>query len=487
MSEPRTLSLIDDLRRKPTEVSWLEFKENLSDPERIGKLISALSNVARLDDQQFAYVVWGVKDDDHTVVGTDFDSNSCIQQQPLEFWLANRLRPSINFSFREVVHPQGRLVLLEIPAATSAPVEFSRTAYIRIGSATPCLSDYPGRLQALWTKIRPYVWESGIATQFITSDEVLERLDYVSYFDLIGQPLPDNRASIFERMRAEQLIQVDVGGQWSITNLGAILFAKNLEAFNSQIARKAIRFVSYDGTSRADTVIRRQDFLQGYACGFERLVTFIKATLPSNEHVGLAFREEQPLFPDIALRELIANALIHQDMTITGSGPQIELFKDRIEITNPGIPLVTPERFIDSPPRSRNEALAALMRRMRLCEEQGTGIDKVITAVELYQLPPPAFLVEDQVQDGAFRAILYAPRKFGQMTRDERIRACYQHAVLKYISNDKMQNNSLRKRFGIEEGNASQVSQVITQALAQGLIRPADPSRPRAAYIPYWA
>jgi hypothetical protein len=90
-------------------------------------------------------------------------------------------------------------------------------------------------------------------------------------------------------------------------------------------------------------------------------------------------------------------------------------------------------------------------------------------------------------QGGAFKVTLYAPRKFAQMTREERIRACYQHAVLKYVSGEKMQNSSLRKRLGIEEGNASQVSQVINQALQQKLIRPADPERPRSAYIPFWA
>jgi len=141
--------------------------------------------------------------------------------------------------------------------------------------------------------------------------------------------------------------------------------------------------VSYNGTNRAATVTHRQDGKRGYASGFKGLVDYIAGLLPRNEHIGNAFREESPVFPSIALRELIANALIHQDMTITGAGPLIELFTDRLEITNPGKPLVNPDRFIDSPPRSRNEALAALMRRMRLCEEQGTGIDKVIAAVEL--------------------------------------------------------------------------------------------------------
>lgn len=170
-------------------------------------------------------------------------------------------------------------------------------------------------------------------------------------------------------------------------------------------------------------------------------------------------------------------------MTITGAGPLIELFKDRLEITNPGQPLVKPDRFLDSPPRSRNEALASLMRRMKLCEEQGTGIDKVLASAELHQLPPPDFREEDH----AVRSTLFAPRRFADMTQDERVRACYQHASLKQVSGDRMTNATLRERFGIAEHNASQASGVIRLALDSGLIRAADPEHPRAGYVPYWA
>jgi predicted HTH transcriptional regulator len=170
-------------------------------------------------------------------------------------------------------------------------------------------------------------------------------------------------------------------------------------------------------------------------------------------------------------------------MTITGAGPLIEMFKDRLEITNPGQPLVKPERFLDSPPRSRNEALASLMRRMRMCEEQGTGIDKVIVSVELHQLPPPDFRAEGD----AVRVVLFAPRRFADMTQEERIRACYQHAALKYVSGQRMKNSTLCERFGIDPQNAAQASVVIRQALETGLIRAADPEHPRAGYVPFWA
>jgi predicted HTH transcriptional regulator len=483
-SGTRLTVLIDDLRALAAEQPCVEFKQNNADPAMIGKLISALSNAARLADQPFSYVLWGVHDADHSVTGTTFDPSSQMEQrQPLELWLAQRLQPDIAFCFRPIENYHGkRLVLLEIPAAAPMPVEFDRTAYIRIGSATPRLSEHPERLRALWAKLQPYAWEAGIAAQFLTGDEVLAKLDYARYFDMTAQPLPDNRIGIFDKLAAERLIQSDVGGHWNITNLGAILFAKRLSDFPA-IARKAIRFVAYSGQSRADTVTHRQDVNKGYTIGFQELIGYIDGLLPQNEHIVKAFRVDQPLYPAIAIRELVANALIHQDMTITGAGPLIELFKDRLEITNPGQPLVSPDRFLDSPPRSRNEALAALMRRMRLCEEQGTGIDKVLVSIEFNQLPPPDFRSEGE----AVRAVLFAPRRFADMTQEERMRACFQHAGLKYVSGQKMTNSTLRERFGISTQNAAQASAVIRHTLAKGLIRSSDPEHPRTGYIPFWA
>jgi ATP-dependent DNA helicase RecG len=406
-----------------------------------------------------------------------------VGDQVFQLWLAQRLQPSIAFSFRVADHPDGRVVILEIPATTSAPVTFNNIAYIRIGNATPKLTDYPERYQKLIEGLRPFSWEHGIARQYASGDEVLELLDYAQYFRLMQQPLPDNRVGIFEKLEADRLINRDVGGKWNITNLGAILFAADLEKFESALARKAVRFVAYGGKNRAATVTHRRDGKLGYATGFKGLVRYINDLLPKNEHIGEALREEHSLFPELAIRELVANALIHQDMTVSGAGPQIEMFEDRIEITNPGRPLVLPDRMIDMPPRSRNEALASLMRRMKMCEEQGSGLDKVIEAVELFQLPPPLL----REGDASMQVILYGPRTFADMTLVERARACYQHAVLKFLSGDRMKNSTLCTRFGIDPKNAAQASAVIKKALEDELIKPADPEHPRAGYVPNWA
>ena len=480
----RDIALIDDLRKQSSETALVEFKKDNVDPKVVGKLCSALSNSARIEQHDFAYVLWGIDDESHDVLGTKFDPDSnTVGNQVFQLWLAQRLQPSISFSFKKVDHPDGFVVILEIPAATNAPVEFEGTAFVRIGSATPKLADYPDRFQKLITHLRPFTWEKGIAKSFQEKASVLELLDYSVYFRLTGQNLPSDHSGIFERMEADQLVKQDVGGRWSITNLGAILFAYDLAQFDPSIARKAIRFVAYEGKNKATKVTHRQDGRKGYAAGFEGLVEFINNLLPQNEHIGAAFRVEQRLYPEIAIRELIANALIHQDMTISGSGPQVELFEDRLEITNPGQPLIVPDRMIDLPPRSRNEALAGLMRRMKLCEEQGSGLDKVIASVELFQLPAPKLYADEQ----SMQVVLYAPRSFADMTVDERVRACFQHSIMKYLSGERMKNASLCERLGIESKNAAQASKVIKATTSQQLIKVADPEHPRAGYVPWWA
>ena len=231
------------------------------------------------------------------------------------------------------------------------------------------------------------------------------------------QPLPDNRQAILKRLTTEGIIQICNNGKFNISNVGAVLFAKNLDEF-PRLARKALRVIVYQGNNRVET-IREQLGTKGYAAGFEGAIAYINDQLPQNEQIGQALRKEVRMFPEIAIRELVANALIHQDFNVTGAGPMVELFSDRMEISNPGVPLIDTLRFIDEPPRSRNDGVAAFMRRMNICEERGSGIDKVIFHVEVFQLPPPDF----RVTEASTVAILLGPRTFAQMNREERTRA----------------------------------------------------------------
>jgi predicted HTH transcriptional regulator len=189
--------------------------------------------------------------------------------------------------------------------------------------------------------------------------------------------------------------------------------------------------------------------------------------------------------PEIAVREFVVNALIHQDLTMSGHGPVIEIYDDRIRITNPGKPLVDPNRFIDAPPRSRNEELAGFMRRLRFYEGRGSGVDRAIDAIEKASLTPPLF----QVVEDTTVVTIYAAKSFAAMSKDDRIRACYQHASLRFEAGMPMSNQSLRDRFGLTQAQYPQVSLVISDAKDAGLIKPQDESQANrvARYLPFWA
>jgi ATP-dependent DNA helicase RecG len=207
--------------------------------------------------------------------------------------------------------------------------------------------------------------------------------------------------------------------------------------------------------------------------------------LPQSEVIMDGVRMDNRAFPELAVRELVANALIHQDLSISGTGPMVELFDDRLEVTNPGVPLLDPLRFIDSAPRSRNEHIGRAMRNHGICEERGSGWDKVAFEVEYHQLPPPSV----EVSGESTRVSLFAPRPLSEMDRPERVRAVYQHACLCWVSHQHTTNASVRKRFGIDKRNSAQASRIIREAVEERLIVAHDPSvGPRSLrYVPFWA
>lgn len=390
------LSLLKELLRLPNETEWVEFKKDNDKPELIGEYIAALANSAALLGKQSGYLIWGVDDVTQTVVGTEFKPSSARNgQQELESWLLQKTEPKIHFRFHEFVNEDGLSVaIMEVPAATHRPVKFGGTEFIRVGSYKKKLAEFPEKERELWRVFDRVPFEEQLAVENVNADEVLRLLDYPAYFELMNLPLPDGRDAILAALDDDNMIQRNDAGMWCITNLGAVLFARQLREFR-HLARKSVRLIHYKGNSKLQTV-KEIDVSKGYAIGYEGLIEFLTALLPSNEEIGKAFRRDVPMYPELAIRELVANAIIHQDFSLTGTGPMIELFETRLEITNPGIPLMDTQRFLDTPPRSRNEALASFMRRIGICEERGSGVDKVVAQTEAYQLPAPLFERTDE-------------------------------------------------------------------------------------------
>ena len=477
-------SLVRELCRLFDETEWVEFKVGNEQPDAIGEYISALANSAAYSGKVHAYLLWGVEDQNHDIVGTDFRPlQAKIGNEELESWLLRLINPKVNFRFFEIEIEEKCVVMLEVGAAFHHPVQFKNIEFIRVGSYKKKLKDFPEKERELWRLFDRKPFEKEIAAEHVSSDEVLKLLDYPAYFDLLQLSLPESREGILKALQADGLIDKGNAGKWDITNMGAILFARRLSDF-TRLKHKAARVILYRGETKLETV-REQEGGRGYACGFEGLIGFVQNLLPSNEVMGQALRKTVPMFPELAVRELIANAIIHQDFHISGTAPMIEMFANRMEITNPGLPLVKTDRFLDSPPKSRNEGIASFMRRIGVCEERGSGVDKVVIQTEIYQLPAPVF----ETTDEHTRAILFSHKELKEMDKADKIRACYMHAGLRYIQRDFMTNSTLRERFGIEGKNSAIASRIIKETLEAEMVYPFDPkaSRKFMKYIPWWA
>ena len=188
--------LVRELCKLPAENEWVEFKKNKAESEEIGEYLSALANSAALCGKAFAYLVWGVENENHALVGTHFEPSVVkVGNEELENWLLRLLSPKIAFRFYSVDVDGHSIVLLEIGRAFRHPVRFQGQEFIRVGSYKKKLKDFPEKERELWRIFDQTPFESMIAASDQTSDGVLKLLDYPAYFELLGRPLPEDRKS----------------------------------------------------------------------------------------------------------------------------------------------------------------------------------------------------------------------------------------------------------------------------------------------------
>ncbi len=462
---------IDVWRSLPSEHQRLEFKEAKTqyDNNKLFKYCVALAN------EGGGHLLLGIKDKPpRPVVGTAAFNN------PIE--MADILFQKLGFrvDIEEVTHPDGRVLVFQIPSRPHGTAYHLDGAYLmRSGESLVPMSE--DQLRQIFAEGGPD-WSEEHSKSDLTRTQVVELLDTQTYFELLKSPYPSNRSAVVDRLLRDRLID-EIDGSYAIRRIGALLLAKSLSNF-PELGRKAPRVVVYTGTSKLETKLD-QVGTKGYAVGFQGLVNFIIAQLPQNEVIEGAIREERKLVPPVIIRELVANALIHQDFSIGGASVMVEVYANRIEISSPGEPLVPVERFIDGY-QSRNERLADLMRRMGICEEKSSGIDRVITAAEVFQLQAPDFRA-DYLRTSV---LIAGPMEFTKMNRDDRRRACYQHCVLKWVLSEPMTNASLRDRFRLKESQSTTASQVISATIEAGMIKPDEKiggSRKYARYLPHWA
>lgn len=479
------VELVKQLIGHVSETQTIEFKDSNARFEMIGRDIAALANSAIVEGQDYAYMVWGVEDSTHAIIGTSFDPLTAKRgNQELEIWLRVKLSSNAEFRFLSVDVDGKHVVVLRIWPAVGYPVSFDNVEYIRSGTSTQPLQKNSQREQRLWDLTRSGAFEDQIALRWLSRDEVLHKIDWARYFTQTGIPVPEGGSSILHYLVTDNIVKTLDSGQYAVTNLGALLFAANMDDFET-VSRKAIRIIRYSGKDRI-AATRSKIFLRGYA-DIDGVMDYIQALLPEQEVIDKGLRVTMNGYPELAIRELVGNMLIHQDLTIRGGGPLVEVFDDRVEFSNPGASLIQVPRLVNDPPQSRNPRLAKLARRLHICEEAGSGWDKIIRSCELMQLPAPE-IQESRGDAPSMRVRLMPRRSYRDLTVDERLQACYWHACLQYANGNALTNASLRERFGLSTSSSSQISRLIADAISDRLIRPvdADAANKKMRYIPAW-
>lgn len=488
MGEAGQMELVYSLVGFPTETEWIEFKSSNSDPERIGRDISALANSAAYLGRNYAYKVWGVDDRTRGLVGTSFNplTKKAKGNQDLLVWLKTFLSQNASYEFETAESGGLSFVVLKIRAASGQPVYFDGAAYIREGSSTTKLAVGSAKEAELWRRLQTSSFEELPAEKDATPAEVADLLDVDAYFDLLQVRRPSDLASAIRALCEQELVKPQDNGRYAVTNLGALLVAKRLTEFR-HLARRQIRVVRFDGDSNFD-IIDDISFDKGYALALPEAERHIMAITPAREVSEGAFRRIRTAYPRRAVRELLSNMVIHQDLSDGTAGPTVWVYESRLEFTNPGATLVPVERMLNAQPITRNAALVRCMRQMDLCEEGGTGWDLVVAACESMRMPAPKVRSEDGL---GTRVTLYGGRAYDRMTKAERKDAVYWHACLMYAQDHPMGNQSLRVRFGLDESKASSVamSRLIRECCDAGLIKEEDETAgpKNRRYVPAWA
>ncbi len=471
----------------------LEWKEKYSKKEE--RWADHLSAFANLDGG--GCIVFGIEDSG-AIVGVQADQARQIEEN-LRKTGDLSVAPPVTIEAQAVPWDDGKaLLFVHVREGVTRPVRTrerstltdDKKVCVRRGASTVEAS--VSEIRQMMMANRPLQWEQLRATKRLSLSDVEHLLDFETLCDLLQKPRP-SREALPQWLANERLIDLTDNGAF-ITNFGAIAAARDLTDFDP-LDRKALRIIHYQGLNKGDDTKEEIIIREGYAISFEDTLRKLMKILQTKEEIRGGIRREVHAFPELAVRELLANTLIHQDFHLTGTGPQIEIFDNRVEFYNPGGPVsgVAPDRLIDTGPRSRNEVLARKFREYRLCEERGTGFQKVIKSLEPSGAPP---LLGDSYPPVAFRThhetfrvILYREKPFSELTLDERVEACFQHAVLKHASSAVLTNTTLRERFRLSARKGNDVTNTIGEAVKRGRIKRVNPGEgPKSAkYVPYWA
>jgi ATP-dependent DNA helicase RecG len=400
------IRIIDELRIKPKEEEWFEFKKNKNlSGQDIGEYISALSNSAGLVNQPFGYLIWGISDKNHEIVGTTINLKEKKEGNvELEFWLNLNLNPKINFSIHQFEYkPDTKIALIKINAPNSQPVKFKGIAYIRIDSNKTELKNYPERERLLWN------------LNFDWSSQICEN---VSIEDLDKIALKIAKTNF--RQRSENKLFYDEIENWETS----IFLDKAKLTLNSKITRTALLLLGNEHSKHHlysdlniiwvfvdEKGIKRYSelFEPPFLLATDKVINKIRnekiRILPRNSSIPL----EKYKYDNWIIREALNNCIAHQDYTKESRIIVTEKL-DELRFFNAGTFFQGAiEDYILSdftPPKYRNPFLVNAMVNLGMIETIGSGIKKMFSLQREHFLPLPDYSLTENVELKIYGSII---------------------------------------------------------------------------------
>lgn len=398
MNQQELIALVDRLRGLPRETEWLEFKHNNVDSQEIGEYLSALSNEAALLNQPRGYLIFGIEDASHAVVGTRFDPYTAKAKgnQDLLPWLAAHLQPNPGIEPHCFDHPDGRVALVAVGPARGRPVEFHGQGYCRAGTSKTKLANHPEKARRLWSQ--GVDWSAAICEGASLADLDPEAIAKAREQFQIKHPNQAQELTTWDDrtfLNKARLLR-----QGAVTHTAVLLLGRSEAATLLSPAVAKVSWILKDaGNHELDYAHIGPPFLLAGDHLLQRLRNLTVRALPS----GTLFPQELSQYDPWVLREALHNAIAHQDYLRHGRITVVE-FPDRVLITNVGDFLPGTIRTVieqDAPQELyRNPMLADAMVELNLIDTQGGGIKRMFETQRRRSFPLPDYdlSASDRVQ-----------------------------------------------------------------------------------------
>ncbi|MDR2215951.1 MAG: helix-turn-helix domain-containing protein [Nevskiaceae bacterium] len=378
---------LQELLRRP-ESKTLEFKRDLSSPKPLLRTLVAFANSAG------GQLVIGVTDGDRRVLGV---ASPLDMERHVANLIADSIQPSLMAEIEIVPWRRTHVLVLQVHPSSLRPHHVKAEgvehgSYVRLGS-TNRRAD-----AALIAELSRRIDLGSHDEQPIPTANC-EAVDFAAASQCFAQ----YRALRRQDLRTLGLV-VNHQGRERPSIGGMILFGKDRLAHFPDAWIQAGYFASQDKSRLVD-----QAELRDYpVLAIEQAIRFVERNTRMGADFGQLRRRDLPSVPPVALREVLVNAVVHADYAQRGAPIRIAVFDDRIEVENPGIllPGLTIEEIRDGVSRLRNHVIARTFKELRLIEQWGSGIQKMLSACADAGLPTPEF-VEIGLR---FRVILHTKR-----------------------------------------------------------------------------